>query len=192
MHFQRNGFFLTSILAAMTFVSAGCDGTDDGKVSTEIDGNWIAECTPSKTKQQFKVEDGTWTWVYAYFNDDACTEKVRLYEASGLFLTGVGVDAPSGANKLNLEFKKSSLTAQSDDVVATNNAQSVCGKTDWAKDTPVDIIACTALQAKDQYTVYKLDRAAGTLQLGECNSSNDFCAAEEKRALTLSDAVFKK
>jgi hypothetical protein len=204
---KTSGKFLTKLIIATfaTMSVVGCGKTDSETKSTsasDLTGDWVLDChgsneSYSRDMQSFTA-DGSMIVTTTTASDAACAVDVsKILAVAYAFKTSESSVAGAieiDATKLPLAI----MIPMNASYVATLNAGSICGATDWAIGTQKDVSACTVIYDEIPSSIYslaKVDTTAtpNTLQLGDCKSDSAInCATDAKRATSLASDVYKK
>lgn len=107
-----------------------------------LDGRWVQEC--SSGFQRTELIDGMRAQLTeTSFSDQFCeTEQVSILSSGSIYLGGA-VQTPKGAFEINFTFEKVELIPKTQQLVARFNEAHLCGFSEWAISTPIEI---TSLQ----------------------------------------------
>lgn len=110
-----------------------------------ISGTWKSTCQACRNNVQNCYEIDTFvssgssiTLTLDHYADASCTTQGDRWEAFSTYSVGGSVDTPAGASAVDVYATKFIVTPTSIGAPLLNS-QSLCGKTDWAANTAVDI-----------------------------------------------------
>jgi hypothetical protein len=146
------------------------------------DGTWKASCGSSamalvgrrsyRDVIQYVIKGGSWTATIQKFTTEDCSgDADETYVKKADFIVEGDAESPTGAKNVRYRFNSVVLTPGTTKA-AYYNEQSVCEKTDWAANTPVELINirkldCWIETAEDTIWWYDIAQIVGTdLQLG--------------------------
>lgn len=194
------------MIAAFAAISVvGCGKTDSETKSTsasDLTGDWTLDCHGSigsytRDMTSFNA-DGLMTVTTLTASDAACGFDVSKILAVG-YVFKTSESSVAGAIEIDAtKLPLAIMIPMNASYVATLNAGSICGATDWAIETQKDVSACAVIYDEipsSIYSVAKVDTTAtpNTIQFGDCKSDSAInCATDATRATSLGSDLYKK
>lgn len=196
---------MIAAFAAMSVVGCGKSDSNTNSTSTsasDLNGDWVLDCHGSSgayTRDMTSfTADGIMTVTTTDATDAACAVDVNFIFAMAFsFKTSeseVAGEFKIDATKLPVAI----MMPMNASYVATANAASLCGATDWTIGTQKDVSDCAAIYNEIPSSIYSLAKVdttvtPNTLQLGDCEKvSGVDCTTDAKRATSLASDLYKK
>ena len=194
--------------AAFAGIFFGCieldneDDDDTATTSTELEGTWNTGCVNRDETGDENDESSSDTFIYtsnsvAYsgikYNGLNCAEEETRRAVNYTFTIGTVVsDSSPDVKKIDKTVLSFKMMLKLDTVVNRFNTDSVCGLTDWTKDSEKDITGLTCVIGNNtistsgiSYDIYKLDTISSPnrLYVGDENTGDGSTDASRPTAL---------
>lgn len=143
------------MITILSLLLSGLLSYSQTSATTPLEGIWVRPCYQGGMQIQM-IEDNSDTANEIFYEDAQCRTPLLAFVNDGTF--------EIHDKQINFEFQKVSLVLHSDKVVADFNQRSVCGKTDWKKNSPAEItgLQCALFQ---EHKLVQVPRA-GEMRFG--------------------------